>query len=185
MIKSILKRLPKVEMKYFDSELLVQPSNTGLTANTGNIVQGTGAFDRIGRVINLKHISARALITKDSLASSSSIRFLLCYEKVPDGINPTIAHVLKNPAVNALRNLNETKQIRVLYDRTYTLNDNMPSRLIKINKKLNHQRRYGATATSGAFSDVEIGNLFWCIITDNASNYSTVDMDFRLRYTDG
>ena len=104
----------------------------------GNAASGTGIAlgdddnERDGDVIHVKTLSFRAELKmpdgasaiNSNLNSSDSIRFLICYDKRPDGAFPAVSEVLNSTDVLSAYNHDNTRnggRFRVLYDKTFDI----------------------------------------------------------------
>lgn len=159
---------------------------TGIVSNLASIALGDSASDREGRQIEIKSLTLRGVIQMNTSATTTRIRVLICITKNNNNGTPAGTDVLNTTTVNSLRNLDNTKNIKVLYDKWFIVSQNtLEAKQFQINRKFRGiKQRYTLGNTGGAFSDTEWNALYLIAFSDEATNQPTISFNSRLRYID-
>lgn len=138
------QEIKTVDMRFYGTynvgiytpDLLVNPvlmlNTSGSVQNIACIQQGAGVSQRIGNKIALKSLRIRLAlgILEQDYLSTSECRFMIVYDRQPNGTYPTIANILlqnyqDNTTVNGYWqsniNINQIDRYVVLMDKMLTL----------------------------------------------------------------
>lgn len=140
-------------------------------------VQGVGGNQRVGRRIMIKSHMMRYAV---STVSGGSFRFLVIYDKQPNGTLPAITDVLSSTDFHAAMNLANADRFVTIFDQHINVQD---FNLNTVYRKMNLE-----TMFSGAFgniADIASGSVFIMTAT-NATVATPPSLVFttRIRFTD-
>lgn len=189
-VNKLYKRLQKeVDLKHWtvatnlENLVAVTPQYSSLVSG---IVQGDTDQTRNGDKIRVQSIAWNmdfAVATNET--GGTIIRFFIVYDRRPNGAQATYTNVLNAANTRALMNLDTQYlgRFQVLYDQTFLLDtaDNQYAKC-KGYRKVNLPVWYNAN--TGAIGDVQRGNLFAMIITQNNDQNMNAYGYIRLRFTD-
>lgn len=185
------------ELKFVD-RAFSQDINTGTTLELLNgTTRGSDADgNRIGRNITLKSVEWRLSITSEANnASAGPIRFLLVWDKDPNGTIPANADIIVATSTTSLQNMGNQSRFVILRDYLISTGAGVVggaaasagSQCIPLKGyvKLNHKVTYN-TGTAGTIADIQHGALYALLLSDLAAGASDWDAtgNFRVRYTD-
>lgn len=173
------------EYKLFDTTQSQPISDAGYhTTLLGSVASGSGFNQRVGNHITLKSYYLRATLTGDLTTGPryNHLRLLLLLDKQANGALPTIASMFPANADKIVSPLDPSVADRynIIHDKVYTLNDNEPSKFIKVFKKFNMPVDYASATTSVPTNNQIIP--VWIGFDDEV--LTTVIWDERIRYTD-
>ncbi len=155
----------------------------GVLRDVSLIAQGDGPTARDGNAIAHKSLFFRYVATINAAATVSTLRFLIVYDRAPNGALAAAGDILEN--VNAISPLDfaNAGRFQVLYDRTHVLSDNgRQGVFVKKFIRLSKNQKFSAAAAAAA-SQVR-NSIIWLAIGDEAVNEPVLDIDCTLRYTD-
>ncbi len=189
------------ELKFHDFTL-----NPTIVANTGTIMfatfitipEGVGEEQRIGRKITLKSFGFRGSLnlpeTTDQSTTADKVRLYIYQDTQCNGATAAVLEILKLADVDSYRNLSFTHRYKILFAKTYTLNQIAAGgngtaietcdmlKPVSIYFKMNMPIIYNQTLTTGALSTVESNNIGMLIISING--LATLQGEGRIRYQD-
>lgn len=174
-----------VEYKHIDTTVSVSPTTSGAITQLSVIAQGDTEGTRDGRSVKLKSLSGRLSFTLDSMATETRLRCIIFKKINVNLIAPVVADILTNVNIQGLRNLNNTKNIKIYYDKTFDMNTNeRKEKGMKCFFKLNSKQIYETANAGGDATDLERNGIYMMTLSDEAMNAPTVSGYFRLRYID-
>lgn len=188
--KMVAKKYLNTEKKYVDSLVSqVLPPSTGLPAIYLNpVAEADGHDGRDGEQIKAIGFQIRLKYRQSSLATHTSIRTIIFQDRDFNGTNPhvwgsAIDSLLTSQDVLAMRNRDNTRRFKVLWDKDYVLQagtreEFTVNKFIKLNTKIRFTGN-NALQTSGGRN-----SLFMIFISDEPSNFPAVHYQFRLTYID-
>lgn len=181
-----LKKLVNVERKKYDTEVVATSVNnsTGSVTALTTIAQGDNDGERGGLSIKPQSLLIRGTLLCSASASGTMVRIMVVRdnEQVAD-TDPSINNILDgNITVTALAPLNNLTVGRytMLYDKLMVLDPQRPFKSFEIFKELSGHIRYNGTASS----DIQKHGMYVCVISNEATNYPTLNFAARLSYTD-
>lgn len=190
-------RLARYAVKHLNVEYkIADRAGVGVTLGTPyingltNIAQGTSPSQREGRRVELKKMILKVYFElNDTTPTATMIRMLVVRKINNDAAaNPPITDILNFASVNSLRNLDNTDNYKVLYDRVYSMDPN--------SQKFRHlvvpfswaqygiKQVYRLAATTGSTVDIERNSLFIIFISSETTNPPSVSWDTRIRFID-
>ncbi|QGH72136.1 MAG: capsid protein [CRESS virus sp. ctbTJ1] len=185
---SVVKYYLNPEYKFLDSAANLNPTNSGNIVSVQSLIAyGDAENNRNGNSIKVTSMLYRATATLGTGATSTKYRIMIFTDTSSAGAVPTVNTVLQapggaNPLILAPLNRNNGSRFHVLLDRTYILDQDDPKKHIQIFKKMNHHIHYlDGTAAVTALGQ---GPIYIMHISDEATNYPTVDWNCRLRFLD-
>lgn len=184
------KKLLNVEYKYYDlNGAGVQPSWSGAYVNFNTIGQGTTAITRNGNSIRAKSWMINFILEPGATQTTSEpIRIMLFQGLNEDTLTPSGSTLLTttgtSSAIISPRNVDNTKDYKVLYDRIIDVGvvaDGSQVQKRKLFFKLNHKVLY----TNGS-SGFENGGLYMLAFSQAAAGtaYPTITYYSRFRFID-
>lgn len=166
---------------------------TGSVTAINLVATGTDFTDRIGRLIQLKSVQVRGLLSPEANITDDNLaRVLVIYDKQPNGTLATIADILTAASSVSFMNLNNRDRFTVLAEHSVALgavNNTATQAVAKsptvdsidIYKKINLQTQFGlATGVIGA---VQHGALLLVTIGSVALG-TTCQLACRVRFED-
>lgn len=121
----------KVVDDNYQATAILTPTGA-LLVHLNGIGEGTGNHDRIGERAAMKSLDLRLTFYRNptQVEEFVTIRFLIIWDKQPNGTLATVANVFESSALgDALAglqspyNVNTSKRFQILLDRTFSLND--------------------------------------------------------------
>lgn len=152
---------------------------------TSPLIQGTSALTRIGDSITLKTLELHLNIRQAAAATSSSVRLLVFWGKAPEVTytnallffyNGTSGYEITSPI-----NYPESHgRFQIIYDKIFTMTDVMVDHInwrkkFKLGGRKCWYDRSGNTGTN---------QLYYILVSDEATNTPTVDVAHMLKYED-
>lgn len=174
-----------VEVKYIDN------NDNGTIPEYANqnylrlftLAQGDDSTDRDGDSVKSMSCDIRLLMDQNATPTNQRIRFIVLLQKFSaDSITPQLADTHESGTVfSSFRNIPNSYGFKVLTDQTINLDTDknaMVSR--KFHYKLNHHMKFDA----GDGLSVRYGQLWYLIMTSEATNRATYDLTARYRFVD-
>ncbi len=186
-----LKKLINTEKKTFTRQLtgVTPATGTAVVESIQEIAQGTDFNERIGRSIKAVSVQLKGQITIHASATFTSARYMLVQDTENRGSAITIANLLENAtAADDFFSLRSgfpahMKRFKILCDQTVQLDQtDLPIINVECFRKLNMHIRFNGTGGT----DASMGqNSIWLImISSEATNIPTFNIQSRLRYID-
>jgi len=122
-------------------------------------------------------------VTKSTIASFTTCRFLIVESKLAELLFPT--DVLTSDDVDATYSLQQvsTGDLRIVHDSFFILDEYHPTKSMQLNLKLReHVQWRGNTSTPASNAG---GGLFMFLISDASTNVPTFTENWTLCYHDG
>lgn len=205
MAASLYRAPSTVEVKSFD----VTVGNNSVLVNAGSVAgaepaaaftgltevncvpQGATVANRIGNKITIRSIHGRFSIVQPTTTGFVHVRWLLVYDKQPNGAFPTMTDMLLDQPAgtgNALSSINIANKSRFLFLRDQFQNFDSAQQLTNVynfHVKGRWETEYGSnTSTIG---DIKTGAIYFIVILVNAFSAAATFMpaaQFRIRYYD-
>lgn len=196
------RRLPDYpEIKFFDTQLTIPFPITGAcstSAATGNIhiiPQGDTESSREGRIIRIRSVQLRGVLTYAPAATataSTSVFLVLLMDSQCNGANPAITDVF---TTNAMRdnmiNLANNKRFKILkrfsFDFASTAGVstayNNVSRVLDYYKACNVTITYDNSVTTGAITSTRQNSILMAYGSDASASLVTFNGASRIRFT--
>lgn len=170
----------KPELKFFDTAIDATFSQIGAVVNfsLNAIPQGTGESQRIGRQCTIVRISINYSTTTGSATDfldGSAQRLIVYLDTQTNGKLPNVVDILDTRDLTSFYNVAKTDQFRILYDKTWNMNQGRGSiltggisgRLVKFvrwSKKVNIPLEFSGPVPN--LQDIRTNNLGILIIRD-------------------
>lgn len=171
-----------VEKKYNDVTVSSNPSSSGALSTLAGVGQGDTASDREGISVKWTSIHMQCSLIMHNSATHTIVRMMILIDKQPNGSLASITDVLESADINSFNNKNNAYRFKTLMNRKYTLNSEYPEKSAKFNRKLSLHTRYTGSASS--VSAINSNNIIFLIVSDEATNTPSVNLEFRLRFVD-
>lgn len=176
-----------VEYKNHDFSSSGNVDSNGTIVNLLNISTGDLTINRHGKSIKLKSLAIKGGIALDTGATNPVNRFriIIVVKKNNNLTAPAVTDVLTTSTINSLRNLDNTDNLRVIYDRRYVL-DSQTSfyKLFSINMRMGLRPQYKSSSTAGAPADIEHNGLYLILLSDTLTFLPDINVTGRLRFVD-
>lgn len=180
----MLKNLINVEFKYKDSGNTGSIDTSGAVRHLNDITQGDGATQRGGAQARLKSLNCLGNIVKHASATQTTVRVLFFIWKDVNLTAPVVSDVLDGGALLDLKNLDEKRNFVILKDRMYTLDADHPIQVIKYYRKLDLKTLWKSGSTNGGSTNTEYGGVYMLVISSEATNTPTYDINTRISFVD-
>lgn len=161
--KKKYKPKQKEEWKAITTNLTLNQDSTGSLVLLNGCTRGGDIANREGRQINMRSVEIKL---QDFVTSGTGIdqnhRILLVLDKQPNGVAPAIADILDSASTYALRNLNNRKRFKILWDKRLQMNasgEPFSTKLINKYKKFYIQTTYNA-GDVGTIADIATNSLY-------------------------
>ncbi len=183
-----LKSVVNVEYKNFDTQTLASGINqTPAIVQLTNIAQGDTTITRDGASIKIVSIRFVYNITANASAPVTHIRVMVVCDKQTNQAIYTAGDLLQdatpNDALISPRNLNNSRRFNVLYDKTHVFsNSGRNGGHFEFHKKLQLKIRYDASTPS--IADLTEVSLSLLLVSNQQTNFPSMDHSTRLRYVD-
>lgn len=175
-----------VEYKFFDTGSTSALSSTAATIlNLAPIPRGDSSSDRDGRSIKLKSLFVKGSLQLNASATTSRVRILIVLKINNNLLAPTALDVLDTLQMNSLRNLNNTDNIKVMYDKRFVIDVNRQSEIFfQFYKKLSHRQQYEINSTAGVATVLERMGFYIIAFSDEPTNTPNMLYTSRVRFID-
>lgn len=159
-------------------------STSGDVTSISTIPQGDGSHSRDGSSVKLQSLSIHGRVRVNSSATNSLVRMMVVQSVNDEPI--TIASLLEDvDNVLSMRNLDKTKDLRILADRTFML-DNVanPQKIFTLNidNFPSQHIQYDLADTAG--TSYKEGQIAVVYLSTETTNVPTTFTYSRIRYTD-
>lgn len=189
-VNRIYRKLQKdVDLKHFTVAVSLGTLVTGTpqyNSLVSAIQQGDTDSTRNGDKIKIQSLQWKLRLSVGATESNGACsRIMFIYDRNPQGAQATMANVLNNTTCQGLMNLNTQYlgRFQVLYDDVFNLDpDTNQFRFTKGYRKLNLPVWYNGN--TGAIADLQRGNLFCLVLTENNSVNMNLSGQIRIRFTD-
>jgi len=129
------------------------------------IIQGTTGSTRIGNKYTIASITLHYALKLVGTNKYNSARFLLVYDKYPNGVAPALSDILLSSGIGtalnfeSMKNPFHTDRFQILYDKVTDLDSDYKD---QVNIKTRVQRKFPVQcqATTGAISDISHGSIY-------------------------
>lgn len=179
-----LKGIINAEKKYFDSNSSGTVNNTGLVQWVSNVAQGAAGNQRTGNGFKVVSNYMNLEVIIAAAATTSYFRYILFIDKETRGTTPLVTEVLATSSQLAPLNMSNTRRFKILDDRLVSLDINgKQTWKHKMFTKLNDHVKFD-TSGGVAISNAEEGQIFFLLISDQATNVPAYAYYNRIRYYD-
>lgn len=200
-LKSDIKEL-KASEEIKQSQTLVPPSAGLAGAQNGNFVllhaiaEGTGQTQRIGKKIKLIKLRVRGSIANGSVTGPTILRLVFYRDMQVNGVINTNAQLMRDTTAasnyNSDYNLDNRKRFRILYDKSFSMNDcggatdQVELKTFKFIKKFGRSAfiQYNTAGTTGVIADIISGAIIAVAYTDAAAGQPFAAFTSSLLYRD-
>lgn len=178
-------KMMNVEFKNVDTSFSSSVDSSGTIQNIMSISQGDSNSQRDGRSVKFVSIALKGRMEINTSAVTTNVRVLLVRQLNMNQTLPTVLDVLQTSTINSLRNLDNTDNVKVLYDKRWNLDPNSYNqKLFSINRKLNIRPQYAIGNTGGGLTALERNGIYLLLLTSEAANTPTIAFESRLRFID-
>lgn len=157
------------ERKDVTTTLVIPIPNIGAFFSLTDIDQGVTTTSRIGRQAVITGVNATMEFTGGAtLIQGLRVRIMLVLDKTPAGAQFSVQNMFADAALPtvSLRNLDQTRRLRVLWSKLIRFDAGLPSRNVTLNKNLRVTTRYAGT---GAGINNVISNGLTLFIISNVA----------------
>ncbi len=183
---SRLKGLINTEFKTVDTSSATAVSASGTVQLLNATIAGDDFDNRDGRVIRCKSIQyAINIIMEPATAVNTTTRVMLVIDKQPNGVLMTVGELLTSGASNLdFRNLDNRKRFIILSDKI-VMQSNTANTLdrLELYKQIDMKTIYD-DSNAGTIADIESNALFLVMISSEATNTPTLQVETRMRFID-
>lgn len=176
-----IKKALNTESKFLDtSGTTYSVDTTPALVHLTNIIRGDNYNNRSGRQVKLTKLSGKLHLACSPVHGYDTVR--ICIVQLKQTAVPAVSDIFTANTVQSFRNLNNIRDIKMLYDKTLSLDtDNLTVKLQDINLNLNSKCQWQVGTDNG-----EWGHLYMFVLGTyiTANNPSTMNYNFRVRYVD-
>jgi len=188
------------ELKFTTNSVTQDATTTSTFILLNGTTRGADAdSNRIGRNIQCKSLQWHITATSEAGCTQPAgpLRFLLVWDKDPNGTLPAVTDLLETASVPAMINMANKDRFIVLHDSIKTTPSGNSTGLVGVlsaqencilfngYRKLNMKTVYNA-GNAGTIADIQHGALYSLVLSDIAAGTGDWNTDgrIRLRYTD-
>lgn len=180
-----VRSLMNVEFGHLDTSRSLTPDTSGAVYLLNGISQGDGNSNRHGKQVKMVNWNTIIRAVKHASETTGTFFRIIIFKKwTQDNTASTVSDILDGVDILAHYNLDEIKNHKILFDRTYTLNSNIPERYIRINLRNLGKVIYSIGNTGNSVTDIEHNGLHMIVISDHATNTPSLSCKERLRWID-
>ena len=192
----VVKAGPAPEQKVVDTlQANYSMDTSGTVVLLNGVAIGTDYTDRNGRKIRVSSIQIRGFIRpSDNGTAPSCVRWMIVYDKQPNGALPTAGDVLRQLNGTSMLNLSNRDRFRVLVDKQYAIGgiSDTATQAYAMSPTVYNVKWYKSCnldvvfdGTTSAISDLQSGSIFLLTIgTEAAATAATLQASLRIRFTD-
>ncbi len=171
------------ELKWFDRAQDAAVANTGTVTYMSTITQGDGRTERTGVSVKVIKQYATVTMTQHASALETFVRVMFIIDKIPKQALPAVTDILQDADVNSFINIDAAPRFRILYDKVSSLSSSgSTAKVLKFYSPKVFHLRYDAAG--GAVADAVLNPMFMLVISNEATNTPTVNVQHRMRYVD-
>ncbi len=183
-----LKNMINVEYKFLDTELAADTSILNASHNVSYVSlcsQGDGVSNRDGQSYRIKSLELRHRFKIHDSSVATTIRYFIGLQTQVKNQQLTGIDILET-ATNPYdpRNLDNRHNLMILKEGMITLSQDKPSVALKFYRKLDAKVLYTTFATANAITGLEKNALFVYYMSNETTNFPTVQMSARMRFID-
>lgn len=181
-IASSLAGIINSELLHYDESNNNTPNSS--TGSVFSLVRGMAQGDTnntfTGNSILLKKINLKGTVTINASATTSRVRFMVLVDKRPQSAVPAVTDILSSANVTSFMNIDDQLlRFKVLKSRTFAIDANTLREIpFAYNFDMNRHIKFDDTQTPVS------GDLVVLLLSDEATNTPTVNMQSRIRYYD-
>lgn len=129
------------------------------------IVQGITGQTRIGNKYTITSISLTYALKLVGSAKYNSARFLVVYDKFPNGVAPVLSDILLSLGIGTALNFESqfnpyhSERFAILYDKVTDLDSDYKDQ-VNVKTRVQRKLRVQCQATTGAISDISHGAIY-------------------------
>jgi len=181
---SYLKGLINTEFKFRTLSFSTTMDTTGSVHHLNNISQGDGGSTRDGDQVRVKGVRVRGIYTIHASATTTVLRCIAFVWKNVNNIAPVKTDIV-DAGVNSMRELDERRNVRILWDKTFVL-DSVQRPLLQFEKyfPLDIKTLFTRGETSGGSAQTEQNGVYMLVFSDQATNVPSENVDTRCTFVD-
>lgn len=186
-IEKVLKKGENKKSKTTTLSDVVLASGTPSTSSMVTMQRGDTNYLREGDKITLKEITWRLQFQLNNAETDGvGVRFVIVYDRRPAGAQATWTHVFNPNTINGLMNLTEENRGRfqIIHDQIWQLAPNGNEIAMEKGYKSLKNLPVWYDANVGDITDVQKGNLFAALISDNNASNVLANGAIRIRFVD-
>lgn len=181
---SRLERGYNKELKTLDTGTFASPTTTGQIIALTETAQGDTSLTREGLQIRPRNLQYKLYCAKNTSATLTLCRIIILLDKENTGTYPTATDFLETDATLSYTEHDTRPRYKIYKDFAVKLTTNNPTwfkkGIIKFPK--NHKIWYSGTTAAEASNGKNA--MFMYCVSNEATNYPTVNYNFRLRFTE-
>jgi hypothetical protein len=176
------------ELKALDTAVSLAADTTGAVQLLNGIQPGTALNQRVGRQIQVTHLTYRLACTVTAATGVDQFhRVLIVLDRQPNGVAPAVNEVIDGGSTSQY-NLSNQKRFAILYDKRYYLNaSGEPGSGAVLNgeKPVNILVQYNS-GVAGTVADLATNSIYMIVLGTIAAGATagSVAGSVRLRYYD-
>ncbi len=179
----VVKLYVNTEKKFNDTAFVTTVSSTASIFTIADLVQGLTAITRVGDQVRWVNMMYNMTIKMHASATETNLRLMLILDRQPNNAVATVAQVLETSSVTGLREINTGKRFYVYHDKVFSMSSAGETALSEqYYRKINVKTEFNANA--GTVADISTNNIFFLLISDEATNVPSVNLQIRMRYID-
>lgn len=180
-----LKGLINTEFKSRDTAVANTVSTSGTVISINSTAEGNGIENRSGEVARMKSVQWKLEITKSTSNSKwDFVRCMLVLDKQPNEALASVTDIIETADEVAFRSLSHRKRFVILHDKMFVLDDKSCQAIYdEYYRKIDLRTIYDA-GNAGTIADITSNALLLVIIGEEATNFSTVGGNVRVRFVD-
>lgn len=194
--KNIKEMKNKEELKWYDTFPLNATAILNQSSPTFNVLnamlQGDLGNNREGDSVSATSFQFRCKITGNPTAGAEVVRHIVVWDSQANQALPTVGQILDlsvaTIGVYAPYNHTFQKRFKILFDRTYTINEAITAVGYSISDqakiKLSRTTKYASSAAIGGIADINTNSLISLWVSDQASAGPAVTCAYRFYFKD-
>lgn len=182
----VVKYYLNPEYKFLDNNANTTITNTGTILSSQSLIaQGDDATSRDGNSIKVTSWLFRATMDING-TNNARVRIVAFIDASSNGVVPLISDVFQSTLGNLIispMNRVNGKRFKVLFDRSFILDNDDPKKTCEVFKKMQHHIHYlDATASTSSLGQ---GPIYIALISDQPlANAPSFSMTSRMRFLD-
>jgi len=189
----LIKELINVETKYIIKDQTVTNAVSTWTVHDCNtdIARGTEYDQRTGATLKGVYVQIRGRISYNPLASpnAQTVRLAVIGKGCVNGSTVNAGSVwvgtpVGNNFVLGWYEPNEMTGYQIMKDKHYTVTADRPDLYFKISRKLNHHAEWNIGDGTGVITNMTKGLISFLYVSDQSSNYPTIEYSTKYKYVD-
>lgn len=180
-----LKGLVNSELKHKSASYTTAVDSSGVIVNLAQVSQGDTGTTRDGSYIRLRSLILKGHWTINASATRTECRVIVFVWKRVGEVAPTVADILASASTVGLPEYNNIENMRILWDKTTDLSITGNQKLgFSKRISLNLKQHYKGADTGGDWTELVENGLGMLLISDEATNTPTPNINFRVFFRD-